>query len=525
MRSIPLGTLLALLVSTLIYISTTLTLTRCHDRANQLINTNLSPISDSSASPLFVFLAIAATSFGRSFTGLATGPMVLRCMAGDGIVHKFFGDNARALGLFFTVPLCLWGDLNTISSLSSFMFLLVFSFLNYGLFTAYRAKIPSFRPHFRIYNPWVSICCCFLLITSMFIINWVFAIICMVCCGSFYFYLTKKHIKAEWGAMADSVAYNNALKSVIELKKIPLHPKLYRPNVVLVIENSIEQHMTIINFLDQLLRGRGLAIVANVFPCNTPIKTLIDDRQNNIIPVDGGFSYFYETVIAHDKVEAINKLMLLTGLGALRPNIAFSEFDETLSKSGADFIGNVLDKRWSIMILRSPRRIPDFGNIDLWWLSDDGGLSLLMSSILSGNSRPLRVITVAQRHLGQNSSKQSRNMRHLLKQFRVQGSVVSLSINEESQDISHQTRSLWRELTEGLRITDQVLSFSQKYMILADLLSSYSSQSDIVIISLPVPRKSIPGEIYMRLLSLISSLPVPVLFIRGNGTHTLSWQL
>jgi len=341
----------------------------------------------------------------------------------------------------------------------------------------------------------------------------------------FFIYLSKKKIIADWGALSDSVAYNNALQSIIELKSIPPHPKIYRPNVVLLIEDSIQNQRSIIHFLDQLLKGRGLAIVARFFSHETSVNDIIIDRENNTVPKGSGYSYFYETLRARNKADASNKIMLISGLGALRPNIIFSEFDETLSLDFSDFIENAFDKRWSIMILRSPRRIPDFGNIDLWWLSDDGGLSLLMSSILSGNSRPLRVITVAQRHLGQNSSKQSRNMRHLLKQFRVQGSVVSLSINEESQDISHQTRSLWRELTEGLRITDQVLSFSQKYMILADLLSSYSSQSDIVIISLPVPRKSIPGEIYMRLLSLISSLPVPVLFIRGNGTHTLSWQL
>ena len=522
--SIPLGTISALVSGTLVYIVTVFAMNGCHDRM-KLMESWRTPIQETSIFWPLVFIAIVMTVVSKGVTGLGTGPMILRLMSNDGFTKSFVGNYSLMICTALCFSLTMWADLNTISFIRSMMFLLVFAFINFGLYEACVSHIPSFRPTWKFYNPYVSLICFFLIILSMLIIHWIVALICFGFSIFFYIYFSRKHINQNWGTLDDSVSYDKALKAALDLRRVHPHPKLYRPNIILIIDSSPAKNVAIITFLDQMLKGKGMAIVARMFPHGTKIRDIIKERSSNILKTGKEYSIFYETVIADTKSEAIQKLMLLTGLGALRANVAFIEFDETLSLEGASFISFVLDMKWSLIILRNPMRIPPFGTIDLWWLADDGGLSLLIASILSGNSRPLRAITVALTDIGQTTKKHSKKMRHLLRQFRVNASVVSVPLSESETSPSSRSNSLWAEMSEGISEAENYQATTKKYKILADLIRSYSSGSNIIIISLPVPRTDVPGEIYIRWLSLISYLNVPVLFIRGNGTHTLSWQV
>ena len=522
--SIPLGSILALIIGTVIIMVTSLSITGCHERSG-LLTSWRSPIQETAIFWPLVFIAIFATAVSKGVTGLGTGPMVLRCMGNDSLIPKFIANNSLIISTIICMALTMWGDLNTISFLTSMMFLLVFAFINYGLFRVSVSHIPSFRPTFKFYEPYTSLVCALLMLASMVIIQWQTALFCFAFTVFYFLYASNKHVKTNWGSLSDSISYDHALKAALQLRFIPPHPKLYRPNIVLIIDGPPSKHSEIISFLDQMLKGKGMAMVARVYPVGHPIREIVQDRNGSLLKSGNDFSLFYETVIANSKSEAIKKLMLLTGLGALRTNVAFSEFDETLSVDGAFFISEVLDMKWSLLVLRNPARIPPFGTIDLWWLADDGGLSLLIASILAGNSRPLRVFTVALTDVGQSTKKHYHKMRHLLRQFRVNASVIAVPLSEIETHPSSRSVSLWAEMSNGIKNVNEFDNITKKYEILSDLIKAYSSSSNLIVFSLPVPRDDVPGEIYIRWLSLISLLNVPFLFVRGNGTPTLSWQV
>lgn len=523
-RSIPLGTITALVSGTVIYLLTTLTLTGCH-MSSGLINKNRSITQETGIWWPIIFVSIFLSVISKGVTGLGSGPMILRLLAGDGILHKFFGDWSLTIATCVSFSLCLWGDLNTISFLRTMFFLIVFTFINYAIYLAGTANVPSFRPTFKLYHPYISLISGLLMLASMLIIHWVVALATWSFALLFQFWIAKRRLKVNWGSLDDSVAYEKALRAALRLRKIPPHPKLYRPNVVLVIDGPVAKHQNVVSFLDQMLRGKGMAIVARMFPPNTPIRDIINERNYNTVKTGEDFNIFFETVIAETKTDAIKKIMLLTGLGALRANVAFTEFDETLSHEGTDFITHVLDMNWSIVILRNPMKLDRYGYIDLWWLFDDGGLSLLIASILAGSSRPLRVFSVAQTDLGQNTQKHYKKIRHLLRQFRVNAQVMAVSLSESDSIPSSRSQRLWNEMTVGLDEARQYDGLTKKYQLLADLIRQYSSEAITCIISLPVPRVDVPQVIYSRWISLISVMPIPVLFVRGNGTHCLSWQV
>ncbi|OHT17327.1 Amino acid permease family protein [Tritrichomonas foetus] len=522
--SIPLGTILALTFGTLIYISTGLTLALCHPR-DQLLSIWSSPIQDSSLFTWFVFVAIVGSSIAKAITGLGAGPMVLRAMASDGLIPKFFNNYSRSFGAVFAIIFCLWGNFNSISSLSSSLFLCVFAFLNYGLYLAKHAKVLSFRPHFKFYLSEIAIVTCILCIISIILINLYTAIIAFTFAAVFYYYTWQRHLDLPWGSLTQSKAYNTGLNAALRLRHVPPHPKLYRPNVVLLIHGPPADHHFSISFLSQMLHDKGLAIVARIFNEDTPLTEVIEERNKETTITSGKSHHvFYETVVAETMEEALMKVMLLSGFGSLRANIVFIEFDEELKEKTAHFIEDVLDRHWSVVILRNPRNIDDNGSIDCWCLSEDGGLALLLASILARGDRKLRVLTFARVEEGEGVHDQSFIIKHILRKFRIKADVIIVPFTDDSIP-SHHIQMQWREKMKDVNEDPVSEPYTQHFMRVSDSIRAYSSHATVAVISLPLPRTAVPGEIYMRWLHLLSSILPPVLFVRGNGTPALSWQL
>ena len=196
-----------------------------------------------------------------------------------------------------------------LSSLSSMMFLTVFAFINHGVFLAMTAKVPSFRPHFRFYNAWIGLICALACFVSMFFINWWTALIAWVVAFILYYVTSERHIETQWGTLREAQHYSTALKAALNLRHIMPHPKLYRPNVVLLIDGNPACHTASITFMEQMLHDQGMAIVARMFPAETPISDIVKERTRIGIrnkTTDGHI--FYELVAAESRQEALEKV-------------------------------------------------------------------------------------------------------------------------------------------------------------------------------------------------------------------------
>ena len=523
--SIPLGTITALVLGTLVYICTSISLTGCHDEA-QLKNEWVAPLQESSLYGPIVFVALTASSIGKGITGLGAGPMVLRAMAADNLIPKVFGNWSRVIGTSLCIILCLWGDFNKVSSLSSMMFLTVFAFINHGVFLAMTAKVPSFRPHFRFYNAWIGLICALACFVSMFFINWWTALIAWVVAFILYYVTSERHIETQWGTLREAQHYSTALKAALNLRHIMPHPKLYRPNVVLLIDGNPACHTASITFMEQMLHDQGMAIVARMFPAETPIRDIVKERTRIGIrnkTTDGHI--FYELVAAESRQEALEKVMLLIGLGSLRPNIVFIEFDEVCRDETANAIRDVLDRQWSLIILRRPKNISDYGVIDCWCLHADGGLELLIASILSKGGRKLRVLTFAQTDRGETVEHQTLILSYILSKFRIQAEVIVVPVSKSSTPVSNHSELIWRELVGERMDEDTYQDKTRYYKLMADAIRTYSSSAMVTVLSLPKPPPDLPNFIYLKWLEMLSMIPTSVLFVRGNGTRALSWQL
>lgn len=215
--------------------------------------------------------------------------------------------------------------------------------------------------------------------------------------------------------------------------------------------------------------------------------------------------------------------------------------------------------------------------IDVYWLYDDGGLSLLLPYIISTRrnweSARLRVFALANKK--DEMEVEMSSMASLLAKFRIDYSDLELltDITKKADDSTYYyfkdlirnftskekelcdnpneckllkiTFSFWNcnfawifndfhficrflELFAGVFIEDSELlavkDKTNRYLRLRENLLKNSMNSDMIVMTLPMPRKNIvSAPLYMAWLESLSRGLPPLLFVRGNQTSVLTF--
>ncbi|XP_051157409.1 bumetanide-sensitive sodium-(potassium)-chloride cotransporter [Leptopilina boulardi] len=181
------------------------------------------------------------------------------------------------------------------------------------------------------------------------------------------------------------------------------------------------------------------------------------------------------------------------------------------------------------------------GTIDVWWLYDDGGLTLLLPYIIStrrnwSNSK-LRVFALSNKH--SELEYEQRNMASLLSKFRIDYSALKV-IPDISKPAQPGTKNFFDSLiadfcnpanprlTEADIIKDsELLAMKDKtnrHLRLRELLLENSMEANLVVMTLPMPRKgAVSAALYMAWLETLTRDMPPFLLVRGNHSSVLTF--
>ena len=165
------------------------------------------------------------------------------------------------------------------------------------------------------------------------------------------------------------------------------------------------------------------------------------------------------------------------------------------------------------------------GFIDIWWLNDDGGLTILVPHILSLTHQwkdyEIRVFTPASTEkIEANQIK----MASLLKRFRIEfSSVVEfVGINKFPKEESIKMFKNYRG-GEHLPSDGMLDKKTLRQIRLGELLRKHSKTASLVVISLPIPKRSIVSPLlYMSWIETLTVGLKTVLLIRGNQESVLT---
>ncbi|NXE48492.1 S12A2 protein, partial [Casuarius casuarius] len=321
--AIPKGTLLAILITTLVYIgiavsvgscvvrdatgninSTFITeLTNCTTAACKLnydfsscqtechygLMNNFQVMSMVSGFAPLISAGIFSATLSSALASLVSAPKIFQALCKDNIYPGFlmfakgYGKNNEPLRgylLTFLIALgfILIAELNVIAPIISNFFLASYALINFSVFHASLAKSPGWRPAFKYYNMWISLVGAILCCIVMFVINWWAALLTYVIVLGLYIYVTYKKPDVNWGSSTQALTYLNALQHSIRLSGVEDHVKNFRPQC-LIMTGAPNSRPALLHLVHAFTKNVGLMICGHVHmgPRRQAVKELSTD--------------------------------------------------------------------------------------------------------------------------------------------------------------------------------------------------------------------------------------------------------
>lgn len=366
--AIPKGTLLAILITTVVYIGIAVSVGSCVVRdatgnVNDTITTELTNCTSAACKLNFDFsycesntcsyglmnnfqvmsmvsgfaplisAGIFSATLSSALASLVSAPKIFQALCKDNIYPAFqmfakgYGKNNEPLRgyiLTFLIALgfILIAELNVIAPIISNFFLASYALINFSVFHASLAKSPGWRPAFKYYNMWISLIGAILCCIVMFVINWWAALLTYVIVLGLYIYVTYKKPDVNWGSSTQALTYLSALQHSIRLSGVEDHVKNFRPQC-LVMTGSPNSRPALLHLVHDFTKNVGLMICGHVHmgPRRQAMKEMsIDQARYQRWLIKNKMKAFYAPVHADDLREGAQYLMQAAGLGRMKPN-------------------------------------------------------------------------------------------------------------------------------------------------------------------------------------------------------------
>ncbi|XP_017477312.1 PREDICTED: solute carrier family 12 member 2-like isoform X2 [Rhagoletis zephyria] len=394
-KSIPKGTLIAILISTATYLLMVLicgaTVARdANGNVADLINgsyafLNCTPgecnyglqnsfqvIELVSAFGPLIYAGCFAAAISSALASLVSAPKVFQALCKDELYPKIvwfakgYGKNNEpvrgyVLTFIIAVAFILIGELNLIAPLISNFFLAAYTLINFSTFHASLAKPVGWRPTFKYYNMWLSLVGSVLCVAVMFLISWATALITFVAVLALYLIVAYRKPDVNWGSTTQAQTYKNALMSVQQLNNVEEHVKNYRPQI-LVLSGLPNTRPVLVDFAYMLTKNLSLLVCGHVLrgTSSQRYRNYLQDRATTWFRKHG-VKGFYALVDGEDFESGTRALMQASGIGKLKPNILLMGYKndwQTCEKKDLDQYFNImhkaLDMYLSVAILRLP---------------------------------------------------------------------------------------------------------------------------------------------------------------------------
>ncbi|XP_041465000.1 solute carrier family 12 member 3-like [Lytechinus variegatus] len=393
-KAIPKGTLLAILISTIIYVGLSWIIGGCMIREatgsiadviagnvtsaclNGTMNCEYGLVNDLAAAKVIsgwvplVLAGIFAASLSSALASLVSAPKVFQAVCKDKIFPKieYFaygvgaGDEpkrAYVLTFFIAAAFIAIGDLNTIAPLISNFFLASYALINFSCFSASLAKSPGWRPAFKYYNMWVALLASVICVGVMFLINWWAALLTIAIISGLYLYVHSTKPEVNWGDSNQAFLYKRALQTTIKLGNVPEHVKTFRPQILL-LTGPPNCRPAMLHLCSHITKNTSLLLCGNVILGEQPevfrqLRTAEYEQWLNYKKIKA----FLAFTTAPNLRKGAQQLMQLGGLGKIRPNTMFMGFKRNWSackpQDLLDYVGiihDAFDLQLGVCILR-----------------------------------------------------------------------------------------------------------------------------------------------------------------------------
>ncbi|XP_037644003.1 solute carrier family 12 member 7-like isoform X3 [Sebastes umbrosus] len=469
-RSIPIGTIMAILTTSFFYISCVVLFGACIEgvvlRDKFGFSVKRTPVIGILAwpSPWVIVIGSFFSCCGAGLQSLTGAPRLLQAIARDDIVPflQVFG-HGKANGeptwaLLLTVGICeigiLIASLDAVAPILSMFFLMCYLFVNLACAVQTLLRTPNWRPRFKFYHWTLSFLGMSLCLSLMFISSWYYALVAMVIAGCIYKYIEYRGAEKEWGDGIRGLSLNAARYALIRLEEVPLHTKNWRPQLLVLCKLDSDlavKHPRLLSFTTQLKAGKGLTIVCSVLEGTymTRRNDVKTGEQNLKAAMHAekmkGFSH---VVVSSNLRDGFSLLIQSAGLGGMKHNAVLMAWptgwtqarDPSARRNFIETVRETTEAHLALLVAKNIDHFPsnsnqdrlEGGTIDVWWIVHDGGLLMLLPFLLSQHKVwrkcKMRIFTVA--HMDDNSIQMKKDLQTFLYHLRLDAQVEVVEMHE-----------------------------------------------------------------------------------------------
>ncbi|KAI2621663.1 amino acid permease-domain-containing protein [Hypoxylon sp. NC1633] len=333
-KAIPKGTLWAMAGTFVLYGVVILSMGSSITHPSFIRDINV--ISTTSIWPPLILAGECATTFFSALMGIVGGAKLLQALGRDKLLPglSVFGKGNKrddpilaVLVTYIIAQVALFADLNQIATFISMGYQMTFFVMNLACFLLKIGSAPNFRPAFKFFSWHTAFAGSILSAAAMFFINETYAA-SAICVLVFLFLLIHymsppKH----WGDVSQNLIYHQVRKYLLRLR--PEHIKFWRPQIILLV-NDPRRHTRLIQFCNSLKKGSlyilGHVIVTDDFNSGIHEAKLQRSAWANYISESSRIKAFIQLTMSPSIVWGVRNLILSSGLGGMRPNIAILGF-------------------------------------------------------------------------------------------------------------------------------------------------------------------------------------------------------
>ncbi|KAM8902628.1 solute carrier family 12 member 9 isoform 2-T2 [Spinachia spinachia] len=342
--SIPRGTITAVIFTFIIYNLLSILVACSCDRV--LLQRDYSFLRDINIWNPFVTVGVYSSTLSAAMSNLIGASRILYALARDDLFGKVLSPAKKTsrsgnpwvsvLLSWFLVQLVLFsGKLNTIASIVTIFFLLVYAAVDLACLALEWASAPNFRPTFRYFTWHTCVLGIVGCVVMMFLINAIYAsasIAFMLLLLLLIHYLSPT---SSWGYISQALIFHQVRKYLLMLDVRKDHVKFWRPQVLLMVSNP-RSSVGLIRFINDIKKS-GLYVLGHVqlgdldtLPSD-PLQSKYDSWLSLVDHLN--IKAFVNLTLADSVRHGVQHLLFISGLGGMRPNtLVLGFYDDGLPR-------------------------------------------------------------------------------------------------------------------------------------------------------------------------------------------------
>ncbi|KAJ8378096.1 hypothetical protein AAFF_G00248100 [Aldrovandia affinis] len=329
--SIPRGTITAVIFTFIIYNLLSLLVACSCDRI--LLQKDYSFLRDINLWQPFVTVGVYSSTLSAAMSNLIGASRILYALARDDLFGRAISLAKRTsvsgnpwasvlISWFLTQLVLFAGKLNTIASIVTIFFLLVYAAVDLACLALEWASAPNFRPTFRYFTWHTCVLGILGCVVMMFLINAIYAsasIAFMLLLLLMIHYLSPT---SSWGYISQALIFHQVRKYLLMLDVRKDHVKFWRPQVLLMVANP-RGSTGLITFINDVKKS-GLYVLGHVelgdldaLPSD-PLQSRHDSWLSLVDRLN--IKAFVNLTLADSVRHGIQHMLFISGLGGMKPN-------------------------------------------------------------------------------------------------------------------------------------------------------------------------------------------------------------